>query len=67
MYKPCLHFVGFRSQGAVDWAARIWGKPDFVHVHLDARALADMAPEDTVLYATKASERFVPYAYDDSN
>ena len=49
--KPALHFVGFR--GDEFWSAiRIWGRPDFVHRKWDQRARREIAPGDTIIFAT---------------
>jgi hypothetical protein len=50
MVTPCLHFVGFRDD-AYNRAVRVFGKPHFVHRSLDLRALTDIAPGDTVVFA----------------
>lgn len=63
---PCLHFIGFR--GDEYWSAvRIFGRPDFVHRYWDYRAIGDIAPGDTVVFAT-GTERDLPnvYAFNDS-
>ncbi len=59
-----LHFVGFKDDH-VHAARKIFGEPDFYHRRWDVRALADVAPEDTVIFAgewTPPSE----HAWDDS-
>ena len=48
--KPALHFVGFRGD-EYHSAARIWGKPDFIHPAWDRWAQQDMHPLDTLLFA----------------
>lgn len=48
--KPATHFVGFRSDEYVR-ALRVW-KPDFIHPGWDLRAQREIAPGDTVLFAT---------------
>lgn len=63
----CVHFVGFRDAQRFQNAQRVFGPPSFVHVHLDHRALADMAPGDTVVFATAKAQRLVPFSFDDSN
>jgi hypothetical protein len=68
--KHCIHFVGFRDPQRFQNAQRVFGPPSFVHVHLDNRAMADMAPGDTVVFATTTKhpvQRFVPWSFDDSN
>jgi hypothetical protein len=47
----CFHFVGFR--GDEFWSAvRIWGRPDFIHRRWDQRARREIAPGDTIIFAT---------------
>ena len=64
--KHCVHFVGFRDDRYWN-AVAVFGLPDFVHVHWDRRAMADVAPGDTVVFATAKSQRIVPWSWDDSN
>lgn len=45
-----VHFVGFRGDEYYR-AMRVFGLPDFVHFHWDARAVADVTEEDTVVFA----------------
>lgn len=65
---PALHFVGFRGE---EWwsAVRIWGQPDFIHRHWDARAKfgGELHPSDTVIFA-KGDEHspVVPFTFNDS-
>lgn len=47
---PCLHFVGFRDD-AFNRAIAVFGPPAFVHRSWDRRAMADIAPGDTVVFA----------------
>ena len=47
---PCLHFVGFRDD-AYTRAVKVFGRPHFVHRYWDRHALADVAPDDTVIFA----------------
>jgi len=52
---PCVHFVGFR--GEEYWSAvRVWGRPDFIHMGWDRRALREIEEGDTVIFA-KGTER----------
>ncbi len=52
-----LHFVGFRddrywkAEPRYVRAVAIFGEPDFCHRTWDARAHADVAPGDTVVWA----------------
>lgn len=65
--KKAVHFIGFRGE-EYNSAAKVYGKPDFIHVHNDVRAKADIAPGDIVVYGPKADPNVtVPYAHDDSN
>lgn len=63
---PCLHFIGFRGD-EYPRAVRIFGRPDFIHRYWDYRALGDIAPGDTVVFA-KGTERDQPniHAFNDS-
>jgi hypothetical protein len=60
---PLLHFVGFKNDR---WhsAVKVWGKPHFIHRFYDHRAVGDIAPGDTVVFA--CSEELREYAFDDS-
>jgi len=65
--KNCVHFVGFRGD-EYNSAVKVFGPPDFVHFHLDRRALADFAPGDTVVFGPAAKpDRVIPFPFDDSN
>jgi hypothetical protein len=55
---PALHFVGFRGDECVS-AVRIWGKPNFFHRVWDRRAVRDIDPADTVIFA-KGTEHHEP-------
>jgi hypothetical protein len=65
----CVHFVGFRDDRYHN-AVRIFGRPDFVHRVWDHRAVADVAPDDTVVFARAEDwnniDRPTPYSFDDS-
>lgn len=61
-----VHFVGFRDDRY--WAAvKVFGKPDIFHRRWDTRAAAEIAPGDTVVFATGTADD-VPsfYAFNDS-
>ena len=64
---PALHFVGFRGDEFTR-AVRCFGRPDFVHRHMDARFLhgGELAPHDTVVFANGAESKFVEFTFDDS-
>ncbi|EQA97256.1 hypothetical protein [Sphingobium sp. HDIP04] len=47
---PAVHFVWFRGD-EYHSACRIWGKPDFIHMAWDRRALREIAPGDVVIFA----------------
>ncbi|MFG1302655.1 hypothetical protein V5F34_00750 [Xanthobacter autotrophicus] len=49
--RAAVHFIGFR--GEEYWsAARIWGRPGFIHRRWDLRALRDIDTEvDVVIFA----------------
>lgn len=53
-YK-CLHFVGFKDDRFYN-AVKVWGKPDFIHRFWDHRAVGDIAPFDTVVFADAPGE-----------
>ena len=36
-----IHFVGFRSAEEYCAAVKIWGRPDFIHLHHDHRMYGD--------------------------
>ena len=55
---PAIHFVGFRGDEYVS-AVRIWGKPNFFHRIWDRRAVRDIDPADTVIFA-KGTEHDEP-------
>jgi hypothetical protein len=63
-----LHFVGFRGNEYRS-AVRVFGKPDFIHRHWDARAKhgGELAPDDMIVFA-KGTEHdpVVPFTFDDS-
>ena len=64
----CLHFVGFRKDTErFERAARIFGRPDFVHYKWDVRAQQEIAPGDVAVFAV-GTERDAPEhpSYDDS-
>jgi hypothetical protein len=65
-FTPCVHFVGFRDDRYWN-AVKVFGLPDFVHVYWDYRAMADVAPGDTVVFATDKAQQIVPWSFDDSN
>ena len=46
-----MHFVGFRGDEYVR-ALRVFGEPDFIHRGWDLRAQREIAPGDTVVFAT---------------
>lgn len=66
--RPALHFVGFRGDEYTR-AVRLFGRPDFIHRHWDARAKfgGETAPCDTIVFA-KGDEHqpIVPFTFDDS-
>jgi hypothetical protein len=46
-----LHFVGFKGDEYLR-ACRVFGLPDFIHPGWDLRARREIAPDDTVVFAT---------------
>lgn len=61
--NPMLHFVGFKDD-RFNNAVRVWGRPDFIHRFYDRRAVADIAPGDTVVFA--GTQEVVEFSFDDS-
>ena len=61
-----LHFVGFRDERYYA-AVRAFGPPDFVHRRWDARAAAEIGPDDVAVFAVGDEHSPLnPYTYDDS-
>lgn len=61
-----LHFIGFRGD-EFHRACRVFGRPDFVHVYLDHRAIAEIMPGDRVVFANGAENKPInPHAFNDS-
>lgn len=61
-----LHFVRFRDDR---WhnAVKVFGRPDFIHRHWDARAVCEVCEGDVVVFATgDENSEVTPFAYDDS-
>lgn len=54
--KTCLHFVGFKDDRFLT-AVRVFGQPDFIHPGWDLRAFREIAPGDTVIFATGSFEQ----------
>lgn len=69
----CLHFVGFQHEWVkpdmrYQAAVRAFGHPDIVHRHWDARASAEIADGDVVVFAEGDEHQpTCPYGYDDSH
>lgn len=49
--RAALHFVGFRDDRYLS-AVRAFGPPDFIHRRWDMRAAREIAPGDTIVFAT---------------
>lgn len=64
--EPALHFVRFKDDRYLN-AVKTFGMPDFIHRHWDHRALCEVVPGDTVIFA-KGDEHDTPtpFAFDDS-
>lgn len=64
--RSCVHFIGFRGDEYLS-AVRIFGRPHFIHCYWDYRAIGDIAPGDTVVFAA-GTENDPPrfYAFNDS-
>lgn len=56
MEVALLHFVGFRGDEYV-CALRTFGEPDFIHRGWDLRAQRELAPGDTVVFATGSCDQ----------
>lgn len=54
MTRPALHFVGFGRKTPRQYfnALMTWGYPDYYHPGWDLRAARDVAPGDTVVFAS---------------
>lgn len=69
-FTPCLHFVRFVRDEHDQRTARaiaIFGKPDFWHRVWDHRAIRDIAPGDTVVFAKgDEHQRISEFSFDDS-
>lgn len=48
-----VHFIGFRGD-EYHRAARVFGKPDFVHMTHDRRMYGDVGEDDILVFAAKA-------------
>lgn len=60
-----IHFVGF-SDERFRAASKVW-RPDFIHRFWDARAIAEVCPGDTVIFANGDEHQPIArYTYDDS-
>jgi hypothetical protein len=78
-YRPAVHFVGFRGE-EYHSAVRVFGPPDVYHRVWDQRAQREVAPADTVVFASQVVVRRgqvtlrhhpsvppSPFNHDDSN
>lgn len=56
------HFIGFRTTGELNRAARVFGPPDFIH-----RAYGDIDTEnDTLVFGSKADpDHIIKYSDQD--
>jgi hypothetical protein len=65
--NPVTHFVGFRGE-EFHSAVRVFGYPHFFHRWWDVRAWQEVAPGDTVVFATgDENQSMNPYTFDDSS
>lgn len=68
-WPPCqgrLHFVRFKDDRYWN-AVKTFGRPDFVHRFWDHRAVAEVMPGDTVVFAEgDEHQAVVTHSYDDS-
>lgn len=51
-----VHFVGFKGDEYVR-AIRVFGQPDFIHPGYDLRALREICPGDTVVFAKGSADQ----------
>ena len=66
MTMSLIHFVGFSDDRYWN-AVRVFGKPDYVHRFWDNRAISEIAPGDSVVFADGDDTQSIRlYAYDDS-
>jgi hypothetical protein len=49
--KPCTHFIGFCDDRYWN-AVAVFGPPHYIHRGWDIRAQREIAPGDTVIFAT---------------
>ena len=56
MPVPLVHFVGFRDDRYWN-AARVFGRPDYIHRDWDRYAADAVAPGDTVVHANGDGDR----------
>jgi hypothetical protein len=64
--RTIIHFVRFKDDRYLI-AVKTFGKPDFIHRHWDARAVAEVMEGDVVIFASGDEHQAVtPFAYDDS-
>jgi hypothetical protein len=62
-----LHFVGFRGDEYVR-AKMLFGQPNFIHPMWDSRAVADVAEDDIVVFATGTDkDPLAKFSWDDSS
>jgi hypothetical protein len=64
--KNAVHFVGFRDERFYN-AVAVFGQPDFIHRVWDNRAVQEVAPGDTVVFAKGTEDQPVKeFTFDDS-
>ncbi len=62
----CTHFIGFKDD-RIHAAARIFGRPDFIHRFWDARAACEIADGDIAIFAEgDETQPINPFTRDDS-
>lgn len=70
MKTHALHFVGFSDSAQYARAVRIWGQPDFIHVHWDVRVVhgGEYDPiHDTIVFAQgNENSKVRAWAWNDS-
>ena len=63
-----MHFVGFKDEASMSRAAKVFGPPDFVHRVWDRRAVQEVVPGDTAVFAAGQSpDKVSQYSFDDSS
>ena len=65
----CTHFIGFTDSKQFWLACQVFGAPDFMHRHWDARTKSggERGPDDILVFAKGTeSDPVKPFVFDDS-